>query len=58
MDFTGKRILITGGAGSFGRQLTKTLLGKYEPSAVIIYSRDEAKHFAMQMEPQFRDDFN
>ena len=45
--FTNKTILITGGTGSFGKQLTKTILERYEPKKVIIYSRDELKQFEM-----------
>jgi len=43
----GKNILITGGTGSFGKQFTKTLLKKYKPNKIIIYSRDELKQFEM-----------
>ncbi len=44
----GKNILITGGTGSFGKRLTKTILQKYTPNKVIIFSRDELKQFEMQ----------
>ena len=43
----GKNILITGGTGSFGKQLTKTILRRYKPNKLIIYSRDELKQFEM-----------
>ena len=43
-----KSILITGGTGSFGMNFTKTILNKYKPKKVIIYSRDELKQFLMQ----------
>ncbi|MCV3388244.1 UDP-N-acetylglucosamine 4,6-dehydratase (inverting) [Campylobacter sp. IFREMER_LSEM_CL2256] len=43
--FNGKSILITGGTGSFGKTYTKTLLQKYKPKKIIIYSRDELKQF-------------
>jgi len=46
--FDNKSILITGGTGSFGKQYTKTILAKYKPSRLIIYSRDELKQFEMQ----------
>lgn len=46
--FNGKSILITGGTGSFGRQYAKTLLQRYKPRRIIIYSRDELKQFEMQ----------
>ncbi len=46
--FNGKNILITGGTGSFGKKCTETLLARYKPNKIIIYSRDEQKHFKMQ----------
>tara|TARA_Y100000591_G_scaffold69691_1_gene57828 strand:- start:18216 stop:19214 length:999 start_codon:yes stop_codon:yes gene_type:complete len=45
-----KNILITGGTGSFGKRIVKTILGKYKPNKVIIYSRDELKQFELQQE--------
>lgn len=48
--FNQKSILITGGTGSFGKQYVKTLLARYQPSRLIIYSRDELKQFEMQQE--------
>ncbi|MBS1963146.1 MAG: polysaccharide biosynthesis protein, partial [Bdellovibrionales bacterium] len=38
---------MTGGTGSFGKKLTETLLTKYKPKKVIIYSRDELKQYEM-----------
>lgn len=46
--FDDKSILITGGTGSFGKQFIKTLLARYAPKRVIVYSRDELKQFEMQ----------
>jgi len=43
-----KSILITGGTGSFGKKFIKTILDKYKPKKVIVYSRDELKQFEMQ----------
>ena len=43
-----KVVLITGGTGSFGKAFTKTVLSKYKPRKLIIYSRDELKQFEMQ----------
>lgn len=43
-----KTILITGGTGSFGKVFTKTVLQKYKPKKIIIYSRDEYKQFVMR----------
>lgn len=48
--FDNKVIMITGGTGSFGKQYTKTLLERYQPHKIIIYSRDELKQFEMQQE--------
>lgn len=45
--FNGKSVLITGGTGSFGKQFVQTILSRYEPKKVIIYSRDELKQFEM-----------
>ena len=45
--FDGKVVLITGGTGLFGREFTKTLLERYKPKKVIIYSRDELKQYEM-----------
>ena len=47
--FDGKSILITGGTGSFGQQYVRTLLKKYDPSRLIVYSRDELKQYEMQL---------
>ena len=44
----GQRILITGGTGSFGKKFINTVLEKYNPKKVIVYSRDELKQFEMQ----------
>lgn len=46
--FNNKSILITGGTGSFGKQYVETILERYKPKKVIIYSRDELKQFEMQ----------
>jgi UDP-N-acetylglucosamine 4,6-dehydratase/5-epimerase len=48
--FDGKSIMITGGTGSFGNQYAKTLLQKFKPKRLVIYSRDELKQFEMQQE--------
>lgn len=45
--FKDKNILITGGTGSFGKQLVRTILKRYKPNKIIIYSRDELKQFEM-----------
>ena len=45
--FNNKNILITGGTGSFGKAFVKTLLKRYKPNKIIVYSRDELKQFEM-----------
>jgi len=46
--FDNATILITGGTGSFGQKCVKTLLERFSPNKIIIYSRDELKQFDMQ----------
>jgi UDP-N-acetylglucosamine 4,6-dehydratase/5-epimerase len=43
-------ILVTGGTGSFGRRFINTVLERYQPRKLIVYSRDEMKQFEMQQE--------
>ncbi|HOX57772.1 MAG TPA: UDP-N-acetylglucosamine 4,6-dehydratase (inverting) [Candidatus Paceibacterota bacterium] len=50
MDLLDRSILITGGTGSFGKRCVKTILQRYKPRKVIVYSRDELKQFEMQQE--------
>lgn len=46
--FNNKSILITGGTGSFGKQCIKTILNRYKPKRLIVFSRDELKQYEMQ----------
>jgi UDP-N-acetylglucosamine 4,6-dehydratase/5-epimerase len=46
--FNDKSILVTGGTGSFGKLYIRTLLARYKPRRLIVYSRDELKQFEMQ----------
>ena len=48
--FNDKSIFITGGTGSFGRQYVKSLLERYRPKKLIIYSRDELKQYEMEQD--------
>lgn len=48
--FNDRSILITGGTGSFGKQFVRTILSRYEPKRVVIFSRDELKQYEMQQE--------
>lgn len=44
----GKRILVTGGTGSFGRQFTRTVLSLYPAvREIVIFSRDAGKQATM-----------
>ena len=51
--FENKTILVTGGTGSFGKRFIGTVLKKYKPKKIIIYSRDELKQYEMQNDPIF-----
>ncbi len=46
--FDNKKILITGGTGSWANELVKQLLQRYNPQEVRIYSRGEQKQVEMQ----------
>lgn len=46
--FNEKTILITGGTGSFGREAIRTILSRFKPRRLIVFSRDEFKQFEMQ----------
>ncbi|QLA14907.1 UDP-N-acetylglucosamine 4,6-dehydratase (inverting) [Desulfolutivibrio sulfoxidireducens] len=46
-----KKILITGGTGSFGKAFIKTVLERYpDVKRLVVYSRDEFKQFEMESE--------
>mgnify|MGYP003152741257 FL=1 len=46
-----KSILITGGTGSLGKELVKTIFAKWpDVRRVVVYSRDEQKQFQMAQE--------
>ena len=46
-SLNGKSILISGGTGSFGKNFVETILKKYKPKKVVIFSRDELKQYEM-----------
>lgn len=46
--FNDKSILITGGTGSFGQRYVQTILARFQPARVIVFSRDELKQYEMQ----------
>lgn len=49
-DLDGKSILITGGTGSFGQAFVRTVLQRFKPSKLIVFSRDELKQYEMAQE--------
>lgn len=46
--FDGKVVLITGGTGSFGKQVVKAMVSRYHLKKLIVFSRDELKQFEME----------
>jgi len=51
LDLNNKSVLITGGTGSFGKMFTKIILERNpDIRRLVIFSRDEQKHFNMAME--------
>lgn len=42
-------ILVTGGTGSFGKIFIETVLKRYRPARIVVYSRDELKQHEMRM---------
>jgi UDP-N-acetylglucosamine 4,6-dehydratase (inverting) len=51
LDLNNKSVLITGGTGSFGKMFTKIILSRYpNVKRLVIFSRDEQKHYTMSME--------
>lgn len=49
MRIEGCRVLVTGGTGSIGSEIVRQLLQR-NPSHVVIFSRDDSKHFYFQQE--------
>lgn len=45
--FNDKTILITGGAGSFGKKAIEVILNRYKPRKLNVFSRDELKQYEM-----------
>lgn len=51
LDLNNKSILITGGTGSLGKELTKNIFEKWpNVKRLVIYSRDEQKQYQMAQE--------
>ena len=49
-SFDGRSILVTGGTGTFGKAFVRTMLQRYRPKRLVVYSRDELKQFEMAQE--------
>jgi UDP-N-acetylglucosamine 4,6-dehydratase len=49
-NLTNRRILVTGGTGSFGRAFVAHVLKTQKPERLIIFSRDELKQYEMAQE--------
>ncbi len=47
MNWTDKKVLVTGGTGSFGKKFVEIMLNEYHPARLIIFSRDELKQHEM-----------
>jgi UDP-N-acetylglucosamine 4,6-dehydratase len=47
LDLNEKSVLVTGGTGSFGKHFLKTVVERYKPRRLIVFSRDELKQFEM-----------
>ncbi|WP_422369674.1 UDP-N-acetylglucosamine 4,6-dehydratase (inverting) [Pelagibius sp.] len=47
LDLNGKSVLVTGGTGSFGQKFVRTVLERYDPKRLIVFSRDELKQYEM-----------
>ena len=48
VDLDGKSILITGGTGSFGKNMVKQLLANHNPRRISVFARGEYNHFLLQ----------
>ena len=50
IDLNGQCVLITGGTGSFGTHLVRTVIARHKPRKLIVFSRDELKQYLLQQE--------
>jgi UDP-N-acetylglucosamine 4,6-dehydratase/5-epimerase len=49
-DLNGRSVLVTGGTGSFGKRFIRSVLDRYQPGRLIVFSRDELKQYEMQQD--------
>jgi UDP-N-acetylglucosamine 4,6-dehydratase len=47
VDLNDKVVMVTGGTGSFGKHFVRTVIARYKPRKLIIFSRDELKQYEM-----------
>ena len=52
--FKNKRLLVTGGTGSFGKSFIPMTLSQHDVKEIIVFSRDEIKQWEMAL--QFKHD--
>ena len=55
-ELNNKSVFITGGTGSFGKNLIRYLLKNYSLKRIVIFSRDETKQFFMAQSSDFSPD--
>lgn len=48
MNLNDLSVLVTGGTGSFGKRFVRTVLERWRPARVIVFSRDELKQYEME----------
>src|SRR5438874_2690051 len=53
--FDGAAVLVTGGTGSFGKTMIRTLLERTKVARLVVYSRDELKQEEMRTKEGFTD---
>src|SRR3990172_8215035 len=49
MEWSSQVVLVTGGTGSFGKKFIEIMLAEFQPSKLIVFSRDELKQHEMRV---------
>ena len=52
LSLTDKVVLVTGGTGTFGKRFIKSVLNRWKPRKLIVFSRDEMKQWEMASDPE------